>query len=527
MGLFRDRLLASNFGAGRALDIYYAAFKIPDLLYTALLALVSVTVFIPFFLDKDGRSREEAQNFFNQIFSVFLVCFLFACLVLFFVIPTISPLLVPGFSLEERNQLVVLARILLLSPFFLGISTVFSGVAQSFRKFFVYALSPLVYNLGIIIGIVLFFPAAGLRGVVWGVALGSFLHMLVQIPALAGLKMLPKITLKINFKEIWQIISLSFPRTVGLATNQLILFVVTSVSSLLVPGSIAIFSFSYSLQAVPLTIIGMSFSVAAFPTMARFFVSNERAKFLDYTYSAARQIIFWSVPVTILFVVLRAQIVRVILGAGRFSWTDTRLTAAALAVFVLSVLAQSLVMLFTRAYFAAGKTVKPIFINVFTSLLIILFAYSIFSIFRFFPQAEIFYKNLLRVSDVGDTRILVFPLAFTLNNLINAIWMYVAFKKDFGGGSSSLRKMFYQVSFASLLMGFVSYLLLNALDNVFNLDTFKGIFMQGFISGLAGIIVWYVALRILKNKELEEITSSVTQKFGKNQIVASDPQNLP
>ncbi len=527
LGLFRDRLLASNFGAGRTLDIYYAAFKIPDLLYTILLALVSVTVFIPTFLEKNSQGQKEAKDFFNQVFTVFLLCFLVACLLLFFVVPILAPLLAPGFSLEEKRQMVALARTMLFSPFFMGLSTIFSGVVQSFRKFFIYALSPLVYNIGIIIGITLFFPLAGLKGIVFGVVLGSFLHMIIQVPTLMSLDMFPALSPKINFKEIRKIVLLSFPRTVGLATNQIILFFVTSMSSLLVPGSIAIFNFSYALQTVPLTIIGMSFSVAAFPTLARFFVGKEKGKFLDYTYSAARQIIFWSMPVTILFIVLRAQIVRVILGAGRFSWTDTKLTAAALAVFSLSVMAQSLVMLFTRAYFAAGKTVKPIFINVFTSLLIIVFAYSITTIFSFFPGAETFYKKILRVSDIADTRILVFPLAFSLNNLINAVWIYFAFKKDLGGGSSSLRRMFYHVLFASLLMGYVAYFMLNLLDKVFDLTTFVGIFMQGFISGLIGLAVWYFTLRFLENKELEEITSSLKQKFWKDQNIAADPQNLP
>lgn len=527
LGLFRDRLLASNFGAGRTLDIYYASFKIPDLLYTALLALVSVTVFIPMFLDKNSRSQEESKDFFNQVFTLFIVCFIALCLLLFLVMPLLAPILAPGFNLEEKRQLVFLARIMLLSPFFLGLSTIFSGVIQSFRKFFIYALSPLVYNIGIIIGITLFFPIFGLKGIVFGVILGAFFHMAVQMPTLVGLKSIPSLTTKINKADIKKVVFSSFPRTVGLTTNQLILFIITSMSSLLVPGSIAIFNFSYALQMVPLTIIGMSFSVAAFPTMAKLFIGQEKEKFLDYTYSAARQIVFWSLPVMVLFVVLRAQIVRVILGAGHFSWNDTRLTAAAVAVFSISVLAQSLVMLFTRAYFATGRTKKPIFINVFTSLLIIVFIYLITAVFNLFPGVEHFYKSSLRVLDIKDTAVLIFPLAFSLNNIINVIWLYFAFKKDVGGGPHSMRKMFYQVSTASLLMGFVSYSMLNMLDKIFDLATFIGIFMQGAVSGVVGLFVWFLVLKIFKNKELEEITYSLKNKFWKEEAIISDPENLP
>jgi len=527
LGLFRDRLLASTFGAGRTLDIYYASFKIPDLLYTALLALVSVTVFIPLFLEKNSSDQDSAKDFFNQVFTLFIVCFVFLCMLLFIVMPVLAPMLAPGFNLEEKKQLVFLARIMLLSPFFLGVSTIFSGVIQSFRKFFIYALSPLVYNIGIIVGVTLFFPIYGLKGIVFGVVLGAFFHMMVQFPTLVSLRTIPTLTTKINKADIKKVVLASFPRTVGLTTNQLILFVITSMSSLLVPGSIAIFNFSYALQTVPLTIIGISFSVAAFPTMAKLFISKEKDKFLDYTFSAVRQIVFWSLPVTVLFVVLRAQIVRVILGSGRFSWNDTRLTAAAVAVFVLSVMAQSLVMLFTRAYFATGKTTKPIFINVFTSLLIIVFVYIITAVFSFFPAVEHFYKSSLRVLDIKDTAVLIFPLAFSLNNIINVIWLYFAFKKDVGGGPISMRKMFYQVSTASLLMGFVSYSMLNMLDKFFDLTTFIGIFMQGLISGLVGLFVWFLVLKVFKNKELEEITYSLKNKFWKEEAIISDPENLP
>ncbi len=528
LGLFRDRLLAGAFGASQSLDIYYASFRLPDLLYNLVaLSLVSVTVLIPLFLERTQSSEEKARLFLNGIFTVFLAAMVILALVLFFAAPFLAPWVVPGFSQQNLDNFILLTRIMILSSILLGLSNLLSTVIQSFRRFFIYALSPLFYNAGIIFGIIFLFPAYGLKGLAFGVVLGAFLHVFIQIPGLLRLGFVPVPSFKINFSDIKKIIQLSLPRSLGLGLHQIVLVFITVVASGLAAGSIAVFNLSLNLQSVVLTVVGVSYSVAAFPTLAKFFVNNQRKEFLNQTLLAARQIIFWSVPAAVLLIVLRAQIVRVILGTGSFGWTDTRLVAAGLAVFSVSVTAQALVILFVRSFYAAGKTTKPLAINAFFSALIIVLAFLLVLVFDSNPALKNLFERILRVEGVEGANMLALPLAFSIGMLLNAAILIGAFSKFversvFG----TVKNMFFQVLAASILMGGVAYFSLRVLDNLFDIQTFAGIFFQGFIAGIFGIAVWYVSLRAAGNRELREITGSLKQKFWKTPAIAPEPDEL-
>lgn len=528
LGLFRDRLLAGTFGAGQSLDIYYAAFKIPDFVYNMVsLSIASVAVLIPFFLGKISLSQEKGREFLNNIFSIFLLVMIFLSVMIFFATPYLSNLIAPGFSQEAKNQLIIFTRLLLLSPLLLGLSNLLSTVVQSFNRFFVYALSPIFYNIGIIFGILFLSPQMGIRGIVFGVILGALMHVCVQIPSIIKLGFAPKLTTKLNFPESWQVMKLSLPRSLGLGLNQLVFIFITAMASFLSAGSIAIFNLSFNLQSVPLAIIGVSYSVAAFPTLARLFVSNQRKKFLAHTISAMRQIIFWSIPVTILLIVLRAQIVRVILGYGQFGWRDTRLTAASLGLFAVSIAAQSLILLFARAFYAAGKTLRPIMVNIISLVFIIGGIFIFMKLLNISANVRSFLETILRVKDVQGVEMLILPLVFSIGMIFNAIFLVRIFQKDFGEIWLSVRKTFFQVILASVLMGLVTFSSLNVLDKIFNIRTFIGIFFQGFISAIFGLGVWYMVLRSAKNKELKEIIVSLKQKFWKTSAIASEPEELP
>ncbi|MBI4692165.1 MAG: hypothetical protein HY773_01845 [Candidatus Terrybacteria bacterium] len=527
LGFVRDRLLAGTFGAGQSLDIYYTAFKIPDLLYAVSLSLVSVTVLIPFFLEKISVSPEKGRDFLNNIFSAFLLAMLFLIAVVFFAIPYLSDVIAPGFSDEARQQLIVLTRVLLLSPFLLGLANLLSSVVQSFNRFFVYALSAVFYNVGIIFGILFFLPKIGLLGITLGVILGAVMQVCVQMPSIVKLGFIPKFKLRMNFLEIWQTIKLSLPRTLGLSLNQIVFIFITATASFLASGSIAVFNLSFNLQSVPLTVVGVSYSVAAFPTLARLFVANQKEKFLNQTIIAMRQIIFWSIPVSILLIVLRAQIVRVIFGYGQFDWRDTRLTAASLALFAFSITSQALVVLFVRAFYAAGKTMKPVIVNVISSGFIVLGIFISMKLINVFSSFKNFLETGLRVKDMAGSEMLILPLIFSLGMIFNAAFLVKIFQKEFGEIWSSVKWTLFQVMAASILMGVVTYFSLSVLDKIFNIKTFAGIFFQGLVSGIFGLGVWYLALCSAKNKELREITASLKQRFWKTPIIASEPEELP
>ena len=181
LGLVRDRLLAANFGAGAELDLYYSAFRLPDLLYVSLASLISVTVVVPFIVGRLERGERPAvKKFLDSLFTVFCFGMIAVSAILFFLIPYLSSVLFPGFEAPAQTELILLTRILLISPFFLGLSNLLAAVTQSAGRFLVYATSPILYNLGIIIGILIFYPLFGLPGLALGVVVGAFLHLAVQ-----------------------------------------------------------------------------------------------------------------------------------------------------------------------------------------------------------------------------------------------------------------------------------------------------------------------------------------------------------
>jgi len=523
LALLRDRLLASAFGAGETLDIYYASFRLPDLLFTIFLFLAASTALIPILFREEKKGQEDSRIFIGNIASWFLVLMAAASIILFFLMPSLTKIISPGFSPENQQQLVVLTRILILQVLFLGISNIVSSVIQAYRRFLIYALSPLLYNLGIIFGILFLYPKMGTPGLAIGAVIGAFLHFSVQLPSLFSLGFRPYFSLKIT-PAIKETVRLSAPRTLGLSLNQLTFIAITAIASTLGAGSIAIFNLAYNLQGVPLSVIGVSYSVAAFPFLARANGKEHNNEFITYIYGALRHILFWALPATALMIVLRAQIVRVILGSGNFGWADTRLTAAALAIFSASLFAQSLILLYSRSFYAAGKTVAPVIINALGTIFIISSSFLLLSIFDASEGFKIWFENILRVTDVKTTKILLLTTSFSLGSLLNLALLAFIFHKIWGTiKNGAFRDSILQIIFASVVTGVISYFALRILDNIFDINTFVGISAQGLISALAGLGAGGVLLLLLKNKEIYEVKSALLRQFWKTPVVATEP----
>ena len=523
LALLRDRLLTGQFGAGEILDVYYAAFRIPDFIFVSIASIVSLSVLIPFLTERVNSTEDKGRQFIANIFVFFSLSILFVSSVAFIFTPELLKIFVPGLTdTALYNELVNLTRLLLLQPIFLGLSSLFASVVHVYQRFVIYAISPLLYNVGIIFGVLFFYPSVGIIGLGYGVVLGAFFHMLLQLSFIIKKGFLPHFPLRFNWGEIKQVVMLSLPRTLALSSSQISFIFLVAFASFMAKGSISVFSLSFNLQSVPLAIIGASYSVAAFPTLARLYSNGERDSFFTHITTAARHIIFWSLPAIVLFIVLRAQIVRVILGSGEFTWADTRLTAAALALFAVSVLAQSLVLLFVRGYSAAGKTAKPLIVNVFSSFLIVIFAFVLISLFKSVPIFQYFIESLLRVEGIEGTSVLMLPLAYSLAFLINAFLFWYLFQQDFRKFSSTLSRTFFESLSAAVVMGIATHQFLNVFDNVFDLDTFFGIFSQGLLSGILGIIVGILTLKLLGNKEIDEVWKSLHNKFWKTNVISSE-----
>lgn len=515
LALIRDRILAGTFGASHNLDLYYSAFRIPDFIFVTIASVVSISVLVPFIIEKMNVSAEEGKKFIDNVFSFFFLLIITVSVIVFFLIPYISPRIFSGFDPKDFPELISITRILLLSPIFLGLSNFFGSITQVYKRFIIYSLSPLVYNLGIIIGILVLYPLYGLKGLVSGVILGALLHFLIQVPFVCKQGVFPKFRFNFDFQGIKKVMLLSIPRTFTLGVSQIAIIALLGMASFMEDGSIAVFNFSFNLQSVPLSIIGVSYSIAAFPTLAKLFSNGEKSKFMEEMVTSARHIIFWSIPISVLFIVLRAQVVRTILGSGEFDWDNTRLTAAALALFAVSIIAQSLILLFVRGYYAMGNTRKPLIISSISGVLIIVLSFFFIRIFEACPQFQYFIGSLFRVDDITGTSILMLPLGYTTALLVNGLLLWISFGREFVGFTKSLSATLFQSFSASVYMGFTAYVGLNIFDNIFNLNKLYGIFFQGLFAGLLGIIAGVVILKLLRNKEVEEIWQTLHHKIWK------------
>ena len=552
LALVRDRMLANFFGAGQTLDLYYTAFRIPDLLFASVASLVSISVLIPFFSGVFEHSKENTRKLLDSIFTGFIAIMVSASLLAFILMPYLVRFFFGNLGGEEAMvELTFLSRLLLLQPICLGISNVFGVVTQISKRFFLYALSPVLYNLSIIFGLVFLYPIYGIRGVIGGVVIGGIMHFAIQIPFVFKQGLLPRLTMRFDIKTITDVIQISIPRTITLSGNMLELIVITSFASWLVAGSVSVLNLALNLQSVPFAIVGVSYALAAFPTLSACFAKGEREKFMQHIVTAVRHVIFWSIPIAALFIVLRAQIVRTILGSGSFNWDHTRLTAACLALFVVSLVAQGLELLFIRAYYAAGRTAKPLVLNIISSVFTIGFPFLLLMMFNTNSVFRFFIESLFKVEGIEGAAVLMLPLGYSIGTLLNALAFWIMFEYDFGRvwmkkadsdeaktnatyAVSSDRFSFTPKVMPTLLVsieaavfgGFVAYLGLNIFDTVFNLSTLFGIFMQGFVAGLMGIAGAIVVFLLLGNKEIEEIYGALRQKVWKGKIIVSEPDKI-
>ena len=456
LGLVRDRALASKFGAGEVLDAYYAAFKIPDFIYSFLILGTVSAAFVPIFTELICRKKDsEAWQLVNALLTVIIFALSLLALILFFFTPSLIEWLTVGFDQERKELVTMMTRIMLLSPIILGVSSVMGGILNSFKKFFYYSLAPIFYNLGIIIGVVFLSEYFGPIGLAWGVILGALMHLSVQIPETLNSGLNFSFQLDFKNKNLRRIIILMIPRALGTAVSQINLLVVTVIASTLAAGSLAIFTFADNIQSVSLGVFGISFATAAFPILSILWAEGRKDEFTERFIKTLRKILFLIIPISALTFVLRAQIVRVILGTGRFDWEDTMLTLECLGIFTISLWAQGMIPLLSRAFYAIQNTLIPFVVGIFSTALNITIAVYLI---KNSQLLVIFWKWLGYNPEVaGNFEVIGLVLAFSISSIVNALLLLFILRSRIGSfGKQGLFKMLGKVLLATLIMVFVA-----------------------------------------------------------------------
>ena len=506
LGLLRDRLLAARFGAGDTLDAYYAAFRIPDLVYGLLIAGALSAALVPVFTEVvSKRGKERAWTMISDFLT--LLGGALGVLTIFFFIfaPEIVAHLVPGFTGAKRELTIHLTRIMLLSPIFFGVSAVVGSVLVSSRRFLDYSIAPLLYNLGIILGITVLVDRFGEAGLGYGVVLGAALHLALQWRSVAadGFRFRPRLSAWRD-RSVRRVLRLMIPRSLGMAVSQVSLLVVAFFASTLVSGSLAVFTFAGNLQAVPLGLFGVAFSLAVFPSLSKFAAEGELNDFFRLLARTTRRILFFVLPVSMLFIVLRAQIVRVILGSGQFNWDDTRTTFQVLGILAISLFAQSLVQLFARAFFALQNTWIPLIVAVLSEAV----------------------QIVIIVSFIHSFDVYALALAFVAANIVNFLLLYLFLRRELGSAWQD-RKMLWpawKIVVASAGAGLSAQAAKTWFGfNLSPLDTFVSVFSQAAVTTIVATAVFVLLSVWMRIEEFENLKNFLWHKvLGRPGAIATE-----
>ncbi len=358
LGLFRDRLLAQNFGASTVLDAYSAAFILPNLLLNIFVAGALTAAFVPIFSSLiSSDKRKEAKEFSNSVLNSSILIVLFFGLLLFIFARQLSSLIVPGFTEQSKTLFVNLMRLLLLSPLIFAISNTFGNILVGEERFFWYGISPSIYNIGIIVG-ALFSKKFGIQGVVIGTLVGAILHLVTRIIGV-GKKYLtyrPNIKFDEHFKKY---VKLMLPRMIGQPIDQLTFLGFTIMASTIGAGSIVILNIANNFQTVPVAIIGITFALIAFPILSKIAARNNKKEFMNETNFTIKAIILTTAPAALIMYMLRRPIIAILIGGGHFDTNAIYTTAATLGMFCPSIVTESINHLLARAFYALKNSHTP------------------------------------------------------------------------------------------------------------------------------------------------------------------------
>ncbi len=499
LGLLRDRFLTSNIHSFD-LDIYYASFRIPDLVFNFLILGTITSAFIPIFSDYLAKKDEEgAWHLTNLLINIVLFFTIISAIILAIFMPLVTKIVVPSFDPARFQQTVNYSRLLMITPIFFSVSYIFGGVLNSHKRFLIYSLAPLIYNVAIIVGAFLA-PKYGINGVVLSVIAGAFLHALIQLPAVMKLGFKYQFVLDFKDKTIKRIIKLMLPRTISMGANQIMLLVFTAIASALAAGSIMAFNLANNIQTMPIVVLGTSFATAIFPTLAEKIAKNDFKGFGFYLDRGIRVITFLLIPASFIFILLRAQIVRLILGSGKFNWDDTRMTAMTLGLFSLSLVAQGLIPVLARAFYAMKNTKTPMIISLISVFVSIAFAILLPKLAGFVPETN---RLLVIVAD-SFSGVASLALSFSIGSYVNALMLFYYLKKMHPEISNpEVTKSILKTIGIALIMGVLVWFTIHLVAKHVDMTRFVGVLTQTVVAISVGTISFLGLSRFFNSEELK------------------------
>lgn len=362
VGLARDPLIARAFGARPELDAYYAAFNIPDLLFTLIAGGALATAFIPVFTEAlSQRGRTDAWRLASAVINwVILLTLVLAVLVALAAPALIGCCLAPGFSPEQQALTAELMRLILVSTVVFALAGVLMGILNAQQHFLSPAFAPALYNLGIIGGALFLAPRYGIHGLVYGVIIGSVLHLASHIPPIIRHGVQYRLLLLPHEPALREIARLMGPRIAALGVIKINALVATNLASRLPDGSVAALNLAWNVMQIPETIIATAIATALFPTLSRFAAEGRTEELKVSVVSAFRAILLLSIPALVGLVLLGRPVAQLLFGGGRCDAGCVDAVVWALQFYALALIGQSLLEVAARMFYAQKDTKTPL-----------------------------------------------------------------------------------------------------------------------------------------------------------------------
>lgn len=370
-GLIRERILIAYFFdnpiSRQALEAFQVAFQIPDALFQLLVLGAISAAFIPIFTELKNKDKNQAYAMTSSVMNLVILVFLLASLVIFlFARPLTVWRTGESFTPEQIEIVVKLTKLMLISQLFFAISNFFTGILQSYQRFILPAIAPIVYNLFIVLSLILFYERLGIYAAGVGVILGALFHMLIQYPIVKklGFKYQPSVNFQIA--GLKKLLLMMPPRVATFAVSEIqnlsLGFFATSLGNL----SFLIIRLALRLMTIPIRLFGVPIGQASLAFLSEKSEKKDLDQFRSLLINSINQIAFFALPASILLLILRVPIVRLVFGTKNLPWETTLATGKVVAIISISIVAQSIVQLLIRAFHALKDTKTPLVITTIT-----------------------------------------------------------------------------------------------------------------------------------------------------------------
>jgi putative peptidoglycan lipid II flippase len=363
LGLIRDRIFARTFGASAELDAYNAAFLFPDLIFNILIASGIAAAFVPIITHLLKSNRKRAEEYLGTVMTSSLGAMALSAILIFIFAETLSDLVAPGFSVENKNLVASLLRILSLSPLFFALSNALGSLLIVQKRFFFYGLSPLLYNIGIIGGAIFLSPTYGIMGVAYGTLIGALLHLLARLYDVISSGFVLRVSFFPKRKEFKETLTLMVPKMFGHPVELATFWMFTVFASTLETGSISVLNFARNFMSVPISLIGITIATTTFPVLALASAEKNKTHFREKLLISFWLILIGSTFAALILYLVREPLISLLLGGGAFDASMVSRTALVLGMFVLAIPTEALTHLLARSFYSLKNTLVPVILN--------------------------------------------------------------------------------------------------------------------------------------------------------------------